>query len=232
MSIRLVLILIFAPAIFWIGYFYYHDRLKPEPPILTAFTYLLGFLSGWLCMRYYEIVLPLTGIAFDPETLQGLNLPFLGYCIIVVGLVEEVFKFLPFLVIMQFSDFNEEIDGIFYASACALGFASYENVHYLPGLTGLVLFGRAFASPLTHTIFASLWGYMTGRAYLRKKKIWPAICMGVGLAALLHGLYDFLTVSPLLRVFSALLILVAWIWRIRTSELLAKKKDPAPPHNH
>jgi RsiW-degrading membrane proteinase PrsW (M82 family) len=124
---------------------------------------------------------------------------------------------------MRFSDFNEEIDGIFYASACALGFASYENVHYLPGLAGLSLFGRAFASPLTHTIFASVWGYWVGRARLRKKKFWPAVCKGVGLAALLHGLYDFLTYSPLLRLFSALLILAAWLWRIHTSELLAKK---------
>ena len=223
MSIRLVLILIFAPAIFWIGYFYYHDRCKPEPLVLTAFTFLLGFLSGLLCIRFYDIVLPLAGIPFDPEALQGMNLPFFGYCIVVVGLVEEIFKFLPFLVIMRFSDFNEEIDGIFYASACALGFASYENVHYLPGLTGLALFGRAFASPLTHTIFASVWGYMVGRARLGKKKFASAVGKGVGLAALLHGLYDFLTYSPWLRLFSALLILAVWLWRIRTSELLAKK---------
>jgi RsiW-degrading membrane proteinase PrsW (M82 family) len=223
MSIRLVLILIFAPAVFWIGYFYYHDRFKPEPLILTAFTFLLGFLSGWLCLRFYDILLPLLGIPFNPESLRGFNLPFLGYCIVVVGLVEEIFKFLPFLVIMRFSDFNEEIDGIFYASACALGFASYENVHYLPGLAGFALFGRAFASPLTHIIFASVWGYMVGSARIRKKRFWSAVFQGLGLAALLHGLYDFLTYSPLLRLFSALLILAAWLWRIRTSELLAKK---------
>jgi RsiW-degrading membrane proteinase PrsW (M82 family) len=222
MSMGLVLTLIFAPAIFWSGYFYHYNRFKPEPLVLTAFTFLLGFLSGWLCLRFYAPLLALPGIPLDSEPLPGLNLPFLGYCIILVGLVEEIFKFLPFLIIMRFSDFNEEIDGIFYASACALGFASYENVHYLPGLAGFALFGRAFASPLSHTVFASLWGHMVGRARIRKKRFWPAIFKGVGLAALLHGLFDFLTFSPLLRFFAALLILAVWLWRIRTLERLAK----------
>ncbi len=142
----------------------------------------------------------------------------------VVGLVEEIFKFLPFLAVMRFSDFNEEADGIFYATACALGFASYENVHYLPGLAGFALYGRAIASPLSHSIFAAIWGHRVGVAYIRGTRLWPAIFKGVGLAALLHGLFDFFTLSPLLRIFSALLVLVLWLWRIRTVERLAKQK--------
>lgn len=224
MSVGLALALIFVPAAFWIGYAYYHDRFKPEPLALTTFSYFLGFLSGWLCRHAYTILLPALALPADPSSIQGLNLEFLLYCIVVVGLVEEVFKFIPFLAIMRFSDFNEDTDGIFYATACALGFASYENVHYLPGLAGLALYGRAFASPLSHSVFASIWGYMVGSARLRGKKLWPAVFLGVGLAALLHGLFDFLTLSPLLRIFSALLILAAWLWRIRTSERLAKTR--------
>jgi RsiW-degrading membrane proteinase PrsW (M82 family) len=116
------------------------------------------------------------------------------------------------------------MDGIFYASACALGFASYENLFYLPWLTGFALFGRAVASPLSHTVFASVWGHTVGVACFRRKKLGPAILKGVGLAALLHGLFDFLTFSPLLRLFAALLLLAAWLWRIRTVERLAKEK--------
>ena len=141
----------------------------------------------------------------------------------VVGLVEELFKLLPFPFVMRFSDFNDEIDGIFYASACALGFASYENVHYLPGLAGFALFGRAFASPLSHSVFASVWGHLAGVAHIRKKKLLPPVLKGLGLAALLHGLFDFLNLAPLLRFFSALLILAVWLWRIRTSERRAIK---------
>ncbi len=224
MSIELALALIFAPAVFWIAYAYYHDRRKPEPLALTAFSYFLGFLSGWLCLHAYDILLPALPIPADPELFQGLNLKFLVYCIVVVGLVEEVFKFLPFLgAVTRFSDFNDEMDGIFYASACALGFASYENIFYLPSMTGFALYGRAIASPLSHTVFASIWGHMVGMARIRKKKIWPAVLKGLGLAALLHGLFDFLTLSPLLRILGALLLLAAWLWRIQTSERLARK---------
>jgi RsiW-degrading membrane proteinase PrsW (M82 family) len=223
MSIELALALIFIPAAFWIGYAYYHDRFKPEPLVLTAFSYFLGFLAGWLCLRAYAVLLPVLGIPRDPAPLQGLNLEFLLYCIVVVGLVEETFKFLPFLAVMRFSDFNQETDGIFYATACALGFASYENVHYLPGLSGFALYGRAMASPLSHSVFAAIWGHRVGAARIRGARLWPAIFQGIGLAALLHGLFDFFTLSPLLRIFSALLILSLWLWRIRTVEHLQIK---------
>jgi RsiW-degrading membrane proteinase PrsW (M82 family) len=224
-SIGLALALIFAPAAFWIGYAYYHDRVRPEPLVLTAFSYFLGFLSGWLCLHAYGLLLPALGLPADISRIQGLNLAFLLYCIVVVGLVEEVFKFLPFLAaITRFSDFNDESDGIFYASAVALGFASYENVFYLPALSGFALYGRAIASPLSHATFAAIWGHVVGTAVIRRRRLLPAMLKGIGLAALLHGLFDFLTLSPLLRVFSALLILAAWLWRIRTVERLAKQK--------
>jgi len=235
MSIGLALALIFAPAAFWIGYAYYHDRVRPEPLVLTAFSYFLGFLSGWLCLHAYDVLLPALSIPADFEAFQGLNLKFLLYCVVVVGLVEELFKFLPFLAaVTRFRDFNEELDGIFYASACALGFASYENLFYLPCLSGFALFGRAVASPLSHTVFASLWGHAVGAACIRGKRLWPAVLKGLGLAALLHGLFDFFTLAPLLRLLAALLLLAAWLWRIRTVERLAKASragavPPAPP---
>ncbi|MCJ7525086.1 MAG: hypothetical protein MUP71_07650 [Candidatus Aminicenantes bacterium] len=50
MSIWLMLALIFAPAVFWIGYAYFHDRCKPEPLVMAAFSYFLGFLpAGFAC---------------------------------------------------------------------------------------------------------------------------------------------------------------------------------------
>ncbi len=225
MAMGLALALIFAPAAFWIGYAYYHDRVKPEPLVLTAFSYFLGFLSGWLCLHAYDLLLPALGLPADPEAFQESGLAFLAYCIVVVGLVEETFKFLPFLAaVTRFSDFNDENDGIFYATACALGFASYENVFYLPALTGFALYGRAIASPLSHALFASIWGHAVGTACLRSRRLLPAVLKGLGLAAVVHGLFDFLTLSLLLRIFSALLILAVWIWRIRTVERLSKKK--------
>jgi len=224
MSIPLALALIFGPAAFWIGYAYAHDRSRPEPMVLAAFSYFLGFLSGWLCLHAYDLLLPALGLTADLERIQGLNLKFFLYTLLVVGLTEEFFKFLPFLcAITRFSDFNEEGDGIFYATACAVGFASYENLFYLPLLSGFALFGRAVATPLSHALFASFWGHWVGVARVRRQRLLPAALKGVGLAALVHGAFDFLNLSPALRVLSALLVLAAWIWRIRTVERLNRK---------
>ncbi len=224
MSIPLALALIFGPAAFWIGYAYAHDRSRPEPVVLAAFSYFLGFLSGWLCLHAYDLLLPALNLSADLERIQGLNLRFFLYTLLVVGLTEEVFKFLPFLcAITRFSDFNEETDGIFYATACAVGFASYENLFYLPLLSGFALFGRAVASPLSHALFASFWGHWVGVARVRRQRLWPAALKGVGLAALVHGAFDFLNLSHALRILSALLVLAVWIWRIRTVERLERK---------
>jgi len=226
---------IIAPAVFWISYFYYKDRFRPEPVTRLIEAYLLGVLAGFLCWAFYEIQ-PSFGIPANFMTVlaQGSKLDLVLYSIGGVGLVEEAFKMLPFLVLVRrFKAFNEKIDGIIYASVLAVGFASFENLGFLPTMKGWALVGRAFASPLTHTVFASIWGYLIGKAVIKKQPLLPAALRGLFLAALVHGLYNVLTINPVLRVLSALLILAVWIWQIRTLEMEARKEKeaaaPQPP---
>jgi RsiW-degrading membrane proteinase PrsW (M82 family) len=212
---------IIAPALVWIVYFYYKDRFQPEPWRNLGLTYLLGLVTAFFCIQFFKL-LPFLGIPEDPSALMETHgWPYLFYSIGITGIVEETFKFLPFLiVVLRLKEFDEEIDGIVYASVIALGFASYENARYLAYMEGLELFGRAIASPLTHTIFSSLWGYSVGIAHMKKKSILAASVKGLALAAIAHGLFNFFTTSATLRVVSSLLILVIWIWRIRTMEKL------------
>jgi len=225
MTIWLMISGIIVPAIFWIGYFYYKDRYQPEPLLALGTTYIFGFLMAFACSLLYTF-LPLVRIPADPSYLMEKNrILFFIYAIGIVGVLEELCKFAPFLlIIFKFKKFDEKIDGIIYASAIALGFASYENLTYLSYLEGFELFGRAVASPLTHTIFASLWGYTVGIAKIMKKSILIASIKGLVLAIFLHGLFDFLTTSVSLRIFSALLILIIWTWRIMLIEKLNPKK--------
>jgi RsiW-degrading membrane proteinase PrsW (M82 family) len=92
-------------------------------------------------------------------------------------------------------------------------------------MEGFELFGRAFASPLTHTIFASIWGYTVGIARMRHKPLLSASLKGLALAAVAHGSFNFFTTSPALRIAASLLILVIWIWRIRVMEKLVPQKS-------
>jgi RsiW-degrading membrane proteinase PrsW (M82 family) len=204
---------IIAPAIFWILYFYYKDRFRPEPIVYLGLTYLFGIFTAYACARFYTI-LPVIGLPDDPSFMMGShNIQFLFYSIGVTGVVEELFKFLPFLVIIAtFKCFDEKIDGIIYASVIALGFASYENMGYLVYMSGFELFGRAISSPLTHTIFSSIWGYTVGSARIHKKPILKATVTGILLAAFFHGLFNFFTTSPVLRLLSVLDYYLFWLF--------------------
>lgn len=226
MSIWIILSGIIAPAIFWFGYLYFKDRIQPEPIRTTGITYILGIFSAILAIQIFR-TLPLFGIPEDPSALMEANrLSFLFYSIGITGFLEEICKFLPFFfVVLRFKFFDEEIDGIVYASIMALGFASYENSRYLVYVDGLELFGRAFASPLTHAIFSSIWGYAVGVAWLKSKSVLKASVLGIGLAAFIHGLFNFLTTSPALRVGASILILIIWVWQIRLIERLRQRSN-------
>jgi len=215
MTFSMIISLLVAPAIFWMGYFYYKDRFFPEPIAKTLITFFMGFIAAFLCCHFYR-VLPLIGIPADPSELMGRSQGlFFLYCIGVIGVVEEIFKFLPFLLLVsRFSDFDEIVDGIIYASVIALGFATFENIYYLPLLQGWHLLGRALASPLVHTVFSSIWGYWVARALLFRKSLVPVSLTWLSVSAFSHGLFDFLTWNPSLRLLSAVLILLVWIWRI------------------
>lgn len=219
MTVWIILSGIIAPAVFWSGYLYYKDRFQPEPIRNLGITYILGLIAAYACMKFYGL-LPLVGIPDDPSALmETQSLEYFFYSLGVIGLVEELFKFLPFLfIILRLKAFDETIDGIVYASTIALGFASFENIYYLKYLEGFELFGRAFASPLTHTIFSSIWGYTVGKARIHGKSLFKASLIGLSIAALVHGVFDFLTISPTLRIAASLIVLIIWIWRIRVME--------------
>lgn len=219
MTVWLLFSGILAPAVFWAGYFIYKDRFRPEPLRHLGCAYLMGLLAAYLCCRFYGL-LPALGIPEDPSVLmESDRLQFFFYSLGVIGLVEELFKCLPFFgVLFLFKSFDEKIDGIIYAAMIALGFASFENVRYLVFLDGFPLFGRAFASPLTHTVFASIWGYTLGKARIENTSLAKGFLIGFPLAALAHGLFDFLTTDPSLRIAGALFILLIWVWQIRILE--------------
>ncbi len=76
-------------------------------------------------------------------------------------------------------------------------------------------------------IFSAIWGYTVGVAWLESRSVLKASVLGIGLAALFHGLFNFLTTSPALRFGASILILIIWIWQIRLIERLRHKSKEA-----
>jgi RsiW-degrading membrane proteinase PrsW (M82 family) len=208
---------VIVPLLFWAWYHYHKDRHLPEPISHLAVTFVLGIGSCYLAMFMYK-ALDLVGLRYDAFLLAETDLEGLfAYSILVIGAFEELAKMVPFLlIVIRFKEFNETIDGIIYASFIALGFAAVENVQYVQYVTTFEALARGFAGPVIHIVFASIWGYYIGKAFLCKRKLIRVILASLAFTAVLHGIYDFLVIAmpaPVLPV-AAILIAGIWIWRL------------------
>jgi hypothetical protein len=109
--------------------------------------------------------------------------------------------------VYRHGEFDEPMDGIVYAAAAGLGFATLENIFYV--LEGGVAVGiiRAVASVPAHVIFSCVWGFALGTAKFRNKSARPAmIATGLAGAMFLHGIFNFSL--EFFEVFGFLLIIV------------------------
>ena len=212
-----LLLPIILPAVFWAAYHMHVDRHLPEPAGHLLLAFALGVGSFFLGMLMYR-VLGVLGLRFDAFELAQGNLPGLfAFAVLGIGVIEELAKLIPFLlVVLRFREFDEPIDGIIYASFIALGFAAVENLHYLQFLTTGAAYARGFAGPVVHIVFASIWGYYIGRAWLRRRAVGRTVLASLAFTAFLHGIYDFAVIGipqPGMAV-AAFLIAGLWIWRL------------------
>ena len=217
MHFSVLILPVILPVLFWACYHYYKDRRLPEPLSHLAVAFALGVGSFYLGMLMYQ-GLDLLGLRYDAFFLAETNLPGLfAYAILVIGVIEELAKVVPFmLIVIRFKEFDEPIDGIIYASFIALGFSAVENIQYLQFLTSLEAIARGFAGPVVHIVFASIWGYYIGRAWLCRRALTGTVIAVLAFTAFLHGIYDFVVIAlpaPALPV-AALLIVAIWIWRL------------------
>jgi hypothetical protein len=75
---------------------------------------------------------------------------------------------------------------------------------------------RASVSPITHALFASIFGHFHIIYLEKRKKIW--LILGFAISFISHGIYDYFSLleeSPY-SLFAAGVILIIWIIRIRT----------------
>ena len=201
-------LLAFAPAVFWFWFFARKDTYRPEPKRLLAITFFMGMAS----------TIPagiLSFIFLDESVLdEGANFASVaGGMLLVVGPVEELSKFLAvYPVAYRSLYFDEPSDGLVYAAAASLGFASLENLMYIIEFGPAVMIGRAPLSTVAHVIFGCFWGYALGRRTLTDSR-GVVVIAGIGAAALVHGLFNlFLFAFPPVSI--GLVALGVW-WTLR-----------------
>lgn len=182
-----LLILAIAPSMIILAYVYFKDKFEKEPWTLLLKNFFLGatvsilmtFVLGGLLTKF----LP---------TLESNNvLDMFVKAFFVVALVEEFSKYMIVRFFAQKNkEFNEPYDGIVYAVAVSMGFATLENVLYVYSYgfqTGLF---RAFTAVPAHATFAILMGFYMGKAKFSDNRFLLNMT-GLLVATLFHGAYDF-----------------------------------------
>lgn len=186
-------IIALVPAVIWLIFFYLQDVREPEPKGLVGGVFLLGALVA------QAVGIPLIQQVFrTPQWLStspaGLHL--LG-AILIPGFID---MFLIYAVVRytvyNAAEFDERVDGIVYATAAALGYATVVNIHLVQDVVQAgsmrpapVVLGVA-ESTMALAAFGGILGFFLGRCKFEDEPAWwmPA---GLALVAVLDGLYTF-----------------------------------------
>ncbi|MBD2461785.1 PrsW family intramembrane metalloprotease [Oscillatoria sp. FACHB-1407] len=232
MNVFVVITLAIAPGLFWLWFFYKKDALEPEPRHLIVKTFFWGVF----------LAIPVL-IVQIPFLMISSSMIFLA--VIVAPITEEFGKYLVVRWgVYKNIEFDEPVDGIIYAAAAALGFASIENVFYLLGsyyapqeitegasasyavLTLFVI--RGLLSVPGHALWASLWGYALGVAkFSTPERASTLIRNGLLLSMFSHGLFNgLLVIFPPLAL--GVLVLIPLGWRMTFRRIAAALA--ASPH--
>lgn len=222
------------PSIAWLFFFLREDE-HPEPKRLLLLTFGAGaFVSLFVLAVQY---------VFE----QALLATHENFIVLIVGLAltEEVFKFLAaHWTVEHDPNFNEPVDAMIYMIVAALGFATVENLFVLSNafstattdafvVLASTLVLRFIGATLLHTLASGIAGYHWAKGKM-KKSVLPSVLLGIVLATLLHGTFNYLIAEfqdANLLVYPSMFLLAAAFFVIFDFEKLkyVKEKDSSLP---
>lgn len=204
MDLLLIFTVSLVPAALWVWFFYRQDRRDKEPIRLILAAFFAGMIA---VVPAAFLEWPFRGLLINPPNLLIRLIVAVG----VVGLVEEGAKLAAtYLVAYRRPEFNQAVDGIIYAVTASLGFAALENAFYTAAFGYGVAPLRALITTLAHASFGGVAGLYLGLA--RVGSIGGVgVATGLFIAAVLHGVYDFLIIARLVHpIFAFLLIYLTY----------------------
>ena len=226
-----LLLITIVPVLGILFLFVFLDRFV-EPKKYIIATFVLGILSIGPLIMFDNIILLIKGspIEYTPFMQAFFDAAF----------QEELLKFcVLFFFCVRFTAFNEPMDGIVYGTVASLGFASYENIHYVYGY-GVESFTaslsnayhRAFSAVPSHAFDGVIMGFFIGRHYFRKHESKINIYFAFLIPFILHGLYDWTLMEESIHnnfmwlIVAIELWLVIYLYRVLKKEQLKKKSEP------
>lgn len=181
----LIALLAILPGILICYLIYRMDKFEKESRLPLLICFILGIASALPALKLEE-----WGDSLGINEYGSFGMLLL-LSFIVIALSEELVKFIAvFLYPFQKSFFNEPIDGIVYSVMIGMGFATIENIIYADRFGTGTAIVRAFTAVPAHAVFAVLMGYYVGLAKFNPKKKFIYLAKGLGIAVLVHGIYD------------------------------------------
>ena len=209
MAPTLLIVVAFAPGIFWLWYFARKSLYRPGPRRLLVFTFLLGMVATIPAGILNSIFVDEAVLSEDARLASVAMM-----MLLVVGPVEETAKFLAVRLFSYRSlYFDEPADGLLYAAAASLGFASLENLLYVLEFGPGVMILRAPLSTLAHVVFASVWGYRLGLRTQGGDRRRGPLLVAILAAAAVHGLFNVAVFA--VPAAAVLLVVVGAAWTLR-----------------
>lgn len=208
-----------APGAALLAYFYLKDKYDPEPVSAVVRMFVFGMALVFPAMLLQRILM----IGFGEHPL------FVSF--VLSGALEEALKWLViYALIYRHVVFDEPYDGIVYAVAVSLGFATIENLiyalyHYAT-FSGLIV--RALLPVTGHALFGVVMGFYFGQAKFAKSKAKRERLLLVALLVplLYHGGFDAVLLLPdKFAVFVLPLLAFLWfraLWKVK----LANARSP------
>ena len=176
----------------WYRYLTWLDVFERERIWAELLTFVMACGSTLLVFPITAWLRGATGMALTGDLWDDLV-----YSVVAIGLVEEVVKLLPYLLVWRLTrQVDEPFDHLLYGSIAALGFAFMENTLYLESTRLTAVTGRALLASVAHMFDTSIVCYSVALALHRKRPWVPALLLGLVLASLAHGFYDLWLLAP------------------------------------
>jgi RsiW-degrading membrane proteinase PrsW (M82 family) len=179
-----------VPAFIWLIFFYMQDSAEPEPKGFVIGVFVLGGLLA------AAIGIPVVENLFRvSHWIRNDTLTTILGGILVVGFTQEFLKYAAVRYSIYNSDeFDEPTDGVIYATAAGLGYATMLNINFVVSNGGVDLgvgIIRMAVVALAQAAFSGITGYFLGRAKFESEQIWW-MPLGITLAAIFNGIFNWL----------------------------------------
>lgn len=179
-----------VPAAIWLTFFYLQDRAEPEPKGFVLGVFGLGALLA------AAVGIPVVENLFRvSHWLRNDTMSVILGGILVVGFTQEFLKYAAVRYsIYNSGEFDEPTDGVIYATAAGLGYATVLNINFVVSNGGVDLGAgiiRIAVVALAQAAFSGITGYFLGRAKFESEQIWW-MPLGITLAAVFNGVFNWL----------------------------------------